>query len=115
MKRTSPTVCPHCYRYVFNAPGWLGVLVALSPGKGRRKVTDTHMNQTQISKKLGVTREMARQWVGQAHAARAIDAPFPGVYTKSKWGHLLLCSWKRAGFVHGKRVTQKAAREAMRG
>jgi hypothetical protein len=87
-------------RFVYEPPAWIKVLSALRSGiKG--DLTGTVGTQSQIARRLGMSRERVGSLVKQALAHKAVERPFGDdtrIFRKSFWGKLLLQSWIRAGW-----------------
>ncbi len=107
LKRTpsvTPTLCPHCHKYVFAPPCYLRVLAALAPTLSKRHRFGFNSaplaTQNQIAIILGLTRERVRQMLVIAKNAKVLDYPFPGssIYALSEWGRILLKHWLLAGW-----------------
>jgi hypothetical protein len=114
-RRVTPTVCPHCTKYVYSPPGWIAVLLALSPTLSKRydKTGMKWGTQFQIANALCIPEKQVKLDIRMCLVNGVITpANKNGEYHTSMYGKQLLQMWLRAGWKPGdKKVGQAESRE----
>lgn len=114
-RRVTPTWCPHCGKYVYSPPGWIVVLLALSPllSKGFEKQGMQWATQSELASMLDVAEKAVRLHLRMCLVNGVIaPANADGKYHTSMYGRQLLQMWLRAGWrPKDKQVKQEESRE----